>query len=194
MSHFQKHKELYEQLVHSNAERLYRFAVRMCGQQETAEDLIQETYYEAWKSIHSLRDPSRGRAWLYQILKHCYARWLRKEKTTPQQGIPFSSLEQVLESPAVDPAEYFIQHQTMQKALDSLDEIYKEPFLLVYLAGFTCQETANLLELPLGTVLSRIHRARLFLRQFLTPDYPNYTHLNSQNSEPDSKQIQMPES
>jgi RNA polymerase sigma-70 factor (ECF subfamily) len=57
--------------------------------------------------------------------------------------------------------------ELIQEALDALDDRYKEPFLMVFAAGLTCQQVADQLQMPLGTVLSRIHRARLFLRRFL---------------------------
>ncbi len=192
MSKPEKHKDLYEQLVHSHAANLYRFAVRMCGHQELAEDLIQETFYEAWKSIGSLRDASKGKAWLYQILRHSYSHWVRKEKRSPHDHVAEASLDYMPNPSNEDPVENFIEHQMLQKALDRLNEIYKEPFLMVYLIGFTCQETAMILDLPLGTVLSRIHRARLYLRQFLTNDDSYNNPVKQQNFPPNTQQRNIP--
>lgn len=167
-----RRRELYDRLVNEHAAELYRFAVRLCGRRDVAEDLLQETFYEAWKSITSLRDPSRSRAWIYQILRHCYSHWRRKTSSRSQETVSLqdwdASPAEILEwgSPSLG------EEEMLQKALERLHESYRETFLMVYLAGFTCQEAAQVLKIPLGTVLSRIHRARMFLRQFLKSSFP----------------------
>ncbi|MCG8618602.1 MAG: hypothetical protein MI802_20475, partial [Desulfobacterales bacterium] len=67
----------YESWVENHATELYRYALRTSGRADIAEDLTQETFYHAWRSMKSLRDPSRARAWLFQILRYRYAHWLR---------------------------------------------------------------------------------------------------------------------
>lgn len=162
-------RKIYETLVHNHAVGLYRFAYRLSGSVETAEDLVQETYYEAWRSIKNLRDPNRVRAWIFQILRHRYAHWVRDNKRRPQITAGSESLEDQSLSASHEPLNNPIeQKDQLQKALNALEDRYKEPFLMVFMEGLTCQETAECLDLPLGTVLSRIHRARLFLRSFLS--------------------------
>lgn len=66
-------QEFFERLVRDYSAEFYRFAFLQTGQAEAAEDIVQEAYYEAWRSIGRLRDPEKARAWLFQILRHRYA-------------------------------------------------------------------------------------------------------------------------
>ena len=77
MAEPQPRRELYEQWVRQFAPELYRFAYRLTGQREKAEDILQETFVEAWKSLDQQRDPARARAWLYQILRFRHAHLVR---------------------------------------------------------------------------------------------------------------------
>jgi RNA polymerase sigma-70 factor (ECF subfamily) len=84
-------KNLYSELVSKHATDLYRFAYRLCGRNDVAEDLVQEAFTEAWRSFDSLREISKARAWLFQILRHRYAHWMRDNSRRVQ---PVASLEQ----------------------------------------------------------------------------------------------------
>ncbi len=79
----------------------------------------------------------------------------------------------------------------MQTALDSLEDHYKVPFLLVFLEGMTCQQAAEFLDVPLGTVLSRIYRARRLLRQHLQGQSSGRAHLRLHKEEPDQEEPPM---
>jgi RNA polymerase sigma-70 factor (ECF subfamily) len=160
-------RETYERLVRSHAAELYRFAFRLCGHRETAEDLVQETYSEAWRSLVSLRDAEVGRAWLFQILRNRYSHWVRDSGRRLRPTASIDQLNGELTRPGPDVLGKLANQELIQEALDALDDRYKEPFLMVFAAGLTCQQVADQLQMPLGTVLSRIHRARLFLRRFL---------------------------
>ena len=155
---------LYEDLVRSHGGDVYRFAYRLCGERELAEDLAQETFCEAWRSIASLQDPNRGRAWLLQILRHRYAHTIRRQTRRVRARVSHEQLNEVAIRTGVDVLAQLSDQEILQQALDSLDDRFKEPFLLVFLEDFTCQAAADFLDLPLGTVLSRIHRARQQLR------------------------------
>ena len=170
----------YERWVRDHAAELYRFAYRFCGDRDVAEDLVQETFYEAWKSLGSLRHEDRARAWLYQILRHRYARLRRTESRTPLH-VPLDSVEPA-PSHAPSEADSSIKHDALQTALNGLSDRVKIPLLMVFMEGQTCQEVADRLDLPLGTVLSRIHRAKLRLRELLCTDGKN-----TQNDEHNEK-------
>lgn len=167
MSKSEQKRELYEALVHDLAGQLYCFAYRLCGQVETAEDLVQETFTEAWRGIGALRDRKKGKAWLFQICRHRYAHWVRDSRRRIQAQVNIEDVHNVVSVPGRDPANDLYLQEMLQSALDALDDRYKESFLMVFLEGLTCRETAERLEIPLGTVLSRNYRARLFLRDFL---------------------------
>src|SRR5688500_8764066 len=72
-------RTMYESWVRGYAAGLYRFALRLCGREDVAEELVQETFYEAWRSIGSLREPTSARRWLLKILRHRWAHWVRHE-------------------------------------------------------------------------------------------------------------------
>jgi len=160
-----KNREQYESWVDAWSADLYRFAYRLCGQGDLAEDLVQETFFHAWRSMHSLRDPGRARAWLYQILRHRYAHWVRADARRPAQQTPPESFDRLVGNGQEQPLARMVRDEQLQLALDALEERYRQPLLLVFLEGLTCRQAAEQLKVPLGTVLSRIHRARRFLRE-----------------------------
>ena len=158
----------YEQWVREHARDLYRFGLRLCGDADTAEDLVQETFYHAWRGRGSLRSREKARAWLFQILRHRYARWARLGRP-PMTAAP-ADLDQRAETPKPGPGEALADRETLQEALDALDDRFRMPLLMVFVQGLTCRQTADQLDLPLGTVLSRIHRARRQLRRALSQE------------------------
>lgn len=153
----------YEQWVRDHSGSLYRLAYRLCGDAGTAEELVQETYYHAWKDMPKLRAPKRARAWLLQILRHRYAHWVRDQRRAPA---PTDRVDGVV-SNSPGPARFAAERDALQTALDRLEERFKLPLLLVFLEGLTCRDVAERLDLPLGTVLSRLHRGRQHLREAL---------------------------
>jgi len=160
-----RQRKLYEAWVRDHADELYRMAFRLCGDVETAEDLVQETFYHVWKDMAGLREPAKARAWLYQILRHRYAHWVRGRT----RRIPAASSDRGAErlDAGPSPLTRLTHQEQLQRALDELDETLKMPLLMVFLEGMTCRQAAEVLDIPLGTVLSRIHRARRRLRPCL---------------------------
>jgi len=158
----------FEQWVREHARDLHRFAYRLCGDADTAEDLVQETFYHAWKGRRSLRHRFKARAWLFQILRYRYSHWVRDRSRTPPVtvAVPGQDAEAFEAAPPPPAAD----GDFLQRALNALDERFRTPLLMVFVQGLTCRETADQLDLPLGTVLSRIHRARKQLRCALTDE------------------------
>jgi len=161
-------RALYEGWVRDFAADLYRCAVRLTGQHDAAEELVQETFYEAWRSIHSLRDPEKARAWFFKILGHRYMHWVRDRVRGREQHAADEAEARHADSGEPLPVDVLGRQEVLQAALNDLDQQHKMPFLLVFLEGMTCQAAADMLDVPLGTVLSRIHRARQFLRSRLS--------------------------
>ena len=159
-------REVYNNWVRDCARELYTFAYRLCGESSDAEDLVQETFYHAWRSMDKLRDQKKVRPWLFQMLRYRYAHWLRDSGRRLQPKVSLDQVGQVAVSGLKIPDALSLR-ESLQQALDALECRYKEPFLMVFLEGLTCRETAEALEIPVGTVLSRIHRARSFLRDRL---------------------------
>jgi RNA polymerase sigma-70 factor (ECF subfamily) len=155
----------FQEIVDAHYTGLYRFAYSMCRRESTAQDLVQQTYLQWARKGHTLKDFSKVKTWLFTTL---YREWLataRKEKRfevvefEPElHGAPENEAES--EEPAVDQA-------LLQKALDELDVNYRAPLVLFYLKELSYREIAETLELPVGTVMSRLSRAKDALRKVL---------------------------
>lgn len=155
----------YEQWVCAYAHELYRFAYRLTGNHQVTEDLVQETFVEAWRSLENQREPGKARAWLFQILRFRYAHFIRDTKhrlqTTPLgEGVDAVNRDKPLADAAGE-------REEMQAALNSLAPEIRETFLMVFMQGYKCREVAADMHVPLGTVLSRLSRARSSLRKSL---------------------------
>jgi RNA polymerase sigma-70 factor (ECF subfamily) len=142
--------------VQKHSGELYGFAFRWCGQAHSAEDLVAETFSEAWKSIEKLDDQSKSRAWLFRILRRRCANMVRDNKKK-LSALPLENQD------VEDPKDRFNQYElqeSLQKAISRLDEKHRLPFLCVTVEGLSCREAASQLGLPLGTLLNRVHRAK----------------------------------
>lgn len=153
----------FNALVDCHSSALYRIAYRMMGDRHEAEDMVQETFRSAWKSREAFCEGVGDRAWLASILRRRIVdRWRRKAPP------PTLAHDQPLDVgvPASDPlaGEYTDE---MQFALAQLPTELRETLLLVVVGELTHQEVADMLEIPLGTVLSRVSRARRRLREAL---------------------------
>ena len=155
-----KFQRLFEECVECCADSLYRVAFRLTGNQTLASELVQETYLSAWKSIDSLRDPQAMRAWMFSILRNQYTKLLRKEKrsVTTVEHLDDFSKPKTNKNDAID---------RVQAAVATLDDKHKLPILFVSLEGMTVEEAAKALDVPRGTVLSRLHRGRQKLKEIL---------------------------
>jgi RNA polymerase sigma-70 factor (ECF subfamily) len=153
----------FNQLVEEHGAALYRMAYRLMGDQHEAEDMVQETFRSVWKS-RSRYDPARGnRAWLVSILRRrLIDRWRKRRPPTTLADEASAEIGVAGDDPFRD--EY---SDEMQAALDRLPEELRETLLLVVVGELTHQQAADLLDVPLGTVLSRVSRARSRLREYL---------------------------
>ncbi len=153
----------FDQLVEDHGAAMYRMAYRMMGDRHEAEDVVQDAYRSAWKSRLRYEAGRGQRAWLVSILRRrIIDRW---RKTPPPSPLSTDTpLEVAVE--AEDPlADGYTDE--MQHALNRLPNELRESLLLVVVCQFTHQEAADSLGVPLGTVLSRVSRARRRLRKYL---------------------------
>jgi RNA polymerase sigma-70 factor, ECF subfamily len=152
----------FDHLVADHGSALYRMAYRMVGDRHEAEDIVQETYRSAWTSRHGYQSGRSQRAWLVAILRRRVVdRWRRRTLPGPTGG----DFTVEVEVDAVDPLANDFTDE-MQHALNRLPLELRESLLLVVVAELTHQEAADLLNVPLGTVLSRVSRARERLREY----------------------------
>jgi len=152
-----------QKLVDAHYESLYRYAYRLSGSAADAEDLTQEVFCKAQANLAQLRDLGRSKAWLFSILRNAY---LHRVRAAKQQ--PCVSLDGVgeLAEPPPDPLPEFEPEQ-LQKALDGLPEVFRTPIILYYFEDFSYRDIAEQMDLPIGTVMSRLARAKAYLRSRL---------------------------
>lgn len=158
----------FDRWVAEHVAVLYRVAYRLLGNAHDAEDVVQDAFRSAWTSRH-LYDRGRSeRAWLLAILRRRVAdHWRRRE---PRE-VPARAEHDHPATLAADPFAAELS-RAMQRALDRLPEELRETLLLVVVGELTHQEAADLQGIPLGTVLSRVSRARSRLRTFLLEGEP----------------------
>jgi RNA polymerase sigma-70 factor (ECF subfamily) len=163
-------QKTYEDCVESCADALYRVAFRLTGNPTLASELVQETYLNAWKSLPTLSDPNKMKSWMFSILRNQYSKLIRKESrsVSPSELIHEAAAQTAADTEAAD---------EVQAAIAQLDEKHRMPLLLVSMEGLSAEAAAGILDIPRGTVLSRLHRARQKLKSILglTDDSPQQT-------------------
>ncbi|RMF88962.1 MAG: sigma-70 family RNA polymerase sigma factor [Nitrospinota bacterium] len=162
----------FERLTQPHLHTLYSLALQMTRDPADAEDMVQETYVKAYKAFDQLKDRSRCKAWLLKIAINIYRDWYRKMMREPMH-ISFDGsapLLQLLGNHRENP-ERLVVDKTMgeevQLALDELPPEFKIVILLADVEELSYREIAEILDCPIGTVMSRIHRGRKLLRSSL---------------------------
>ncbi|MCP3958681.1 MAG: sigma-70 family RNA polymerase sigma factor [bacterium] len=166
---------------------LYNMAYRLTRNAEDAEDLVQETYFKAYKHYDKFEAGTNLKAWLFRIMKNTFINGYRKKQSQPPQSA-FSEIEGTLETlveaetghQAKNPEQEFLAKvldEDVQHALDALREDYRMVILLVDLEGFSYKEAASILEVPVGTVMSRLYRGRRMLERVLLEYAQNHGYL-----------------
>ncbi|MCP5118135.1 MAG: sigma-70 family RNA polymerase sigma factor [bacterium] len=143
---------------------LYRTSARVAPDAASAEDAVQETMLEAWKSFRRFEQGTNCRAWLFKILFRCLGH--RRRKVNPiDLADAGSELEQLpgLSRPVLDR----LSDEDFLAALDKVPAQFREPMLLADVEGFSYKEIASIVGAPVGTVMSRLHRARRMARGHL---------------------------
>lgn len=146
---------------------LYRTAVRLTMNQTEAEDLVQETYMQAWKSFAHYEIGTNCRAWLYKILFNKFDHYRRKKYTRAKY---LQEADELVFDNAVysAPIPENLTDTEIIGALNKLPEHYRSVVLLADVHEFDYKEVADILEIPIGTVMSRLSRARTQLRKSLS--------------------------
>lgn len=170
-------EKAFEELLAANLDALYRTALRLCrGRTEEAEDLIQDSALRAFSKRDNLRDAGAGRSWLFTTLVRTHLNRVRSERRrheTLESDYDDRQFEAALAgwSPAEMPDERLDREATqaaVRAAIDGLDPNLREVLLLIDLEDFSHREAAAMLEIPEGTVASRLFRGRCELRSALS--------------------------
>lgn len=151
---------------------LFRTATRILGEKSSAEDVVQETYLQAWKSFRSFQPGTNCRAWLFKILFHCVHHHRRKHLRFPVVKEPNDVIDATVAS--APPVPDALTDQEILAALDKIPPDFRSIVLLVDVEEFAYKEVAEILAIPIGTVMSRLSRGRKLLRGFLAEAAGSY--------------------
>ncbi len=177
-SELQRRKAEFEKEALPHMKILYNYASRMTGNGEDADDLLQDTYMRAFRFFHKFEKGTNCKAWLFRIMKNCYINKYRKTKKEPSK-VDYEDVQNFYDSirdEVMDPND--LEHKVFSNLLDddlmgalnSLQDDYKTVVILCDLEGLSYEEIAEFLDVPIGTVRSRLHRGRKILQKKLS-DY-----------------------
>ena len=163
----------FEELVRTYEKRVYHLALRMCGNVDDTYEVAQEAFLSAWKGMRFFRGDSSFSTWLYRLTSNAAIDFLRRQRRQGgSDGVSLDDEDTFLEvaDPAPSPhqqAERLELRDALARGLGALSPEHRQVLLLRELQGLTYEEIAAALELDLGTVKSRIARAREKLRKYL---------------------------
>ena len=162
-----------ETVPHQDA--LYNYALKIARNADDAQDLLQETYYKAFKSYHQFENGTNSKAWMFMILKNTFINNYRKLKREPAK-LDYDEIEDLYETIKSEQSkdnnldlDFYnnLFDDDLSSALAKLPEKMKEVFLLCDLEGYSYEEISEIVDKPIGTVRSRLHRARKLLQDEL---------------------------
>lgn len=161
------------------APQLYTAALRMARNPADAEDLVQETFLKAYRAYHTFEAGTNLKAWLYRILTNTYINKYRKKQRRPDE-VDLGDVQDLylyrkigsaesadMSASAEDAVLEGLVEADIKSAVESLPENFRVPVLLADLEGFSYKEIADILDVPIGTVMSRLHRGRKALQREL---------------------------
>lgn len=155
----------FDKLARAYSTDLYRYAIWICGNDDLAKDLVQETFLRAWRALDSLKSEGAAKSWLITILRREYARTF--ERKVPQ----FTDVDAVVvpEDEELEPDER-TERDLLRKGMAGLPRRYREPLLLQVVMGYSCAEIADELDISKSAVMTQLFRAREKLKSKLRED------------------------
>ena len=184
VDNFRNDEFIKEAMPHESA--LYNYALKIAGNSDDAQDLVQETYYKAYRHFDKFQSGTNSKAWMFMILKNSFINDYRKSKREPYK-LDYEQIQNFYENVKSDRSitnnldkEYYnsLLDDELTEAIDILPAKMREVFLLCDLEGYSYEETAELVGCPIGTVRSRLHRARHILQEKLFEYAKNRGYLN----------------
>jgi RNA polymerase sigma-70 factor (ECF subfamily) len=166
---------IFENEFMPHIDSMYNFAYKLTFDEEDAKDLVQDTYLKAFRFITSFEKGTNAKAWLFRILKNSFINDYRKKSKEPAK-IDYQDIETYYNSETADhDITIDLRSETLQNrigdevtnALNALGVDFRIVIILCDLEGFTYEEMAKILDIPIGTVRSRLHRARNLLKEKL---------------------------
>lgn len=167
-----------DELVSGYERRIYNFAMRLSGNADDAEDIAQETFIRVFNAIQNFRGDSNFSTWVFRIAHNVFLDMRKKVKAHPQTSLEESveldesEVTRQVEDPNPLPdevAQASELHNILQRAIDALPDYQREMVVLYHTQNKSYEEIAEIMELPIGTVKSRLNRARIALKSLLDP-------------------------
>ena len=168
--------ELFDREFLPLMDSLYNFAYHLTYNEEDSNDLVQETYMKAYRFIDSYEQGTNAKAWLFKILKNAFINEYRKKAKQPikvdyEDVVAYQDLEDARPGGTVDLRQEIFQGMIgdeVTRAINSLPVDFRTVILLCDIEGFTYEEIAKIIDIPIGTVRSRLHRAREMMKVMLS--------------------------
>lgn len=152
-------RQRFDRIVAVFREDMYRYAAWLSRDRSIAEDVVQEALLRAWKSLDSLREDAAAKQWLLTIVRRENARYFERRHPEPLDIDKLSPAQAEMLATGPD-----AELEDMRRAIYELEDGYREPLVLQVLMGYSTNEIAAQMDLTQGTVLTRLHRARIMLR------------------------------
>ncbi len=168
--------EIFELEFLPHIHSMYNFGYRLTLDRDDAKDLVQDTYFKAYRFVESFQKGTNAKAWLFRILKNSFINDYRKKVKEPNK-VDYQEVESYYNSEDVDrqitpdlrvDALKDMIGDEISNALNSLEVDFRTVIILCDLEGFKYEEMAKILDIPIGTVRSRLHRARQLLKEKLS--------------------------
>jgi RNA polymerase sigma-70 factor (ECF subfamily) len=179
ISYTEKEKnQVFQEEMLPHLDSMYNFAFRLTLDEDDAKDLVQDTYLKAFRFINSFEKGTNAKAWLFRILKNSFINDFRKKSKEPSK-VDYQEVETFYNSEEFDTdieATSDLRSESVQDligdevatAINSLEVDFRIAIILCDIEGFTYEEMAKILDIPIGTVRSRLHRARGLLKEKLS--------------------------
>ncbi len=169
-------QEQFESSVLVHLDFLYSMGLKITRNDDNAQDLVQETVLRAYRFFDKFKPGTNCKAWLYRIMKNTFINNYRRDQRRPSE-VEFDAIEEIRESKVeVDNVSMLNPEQQYANAVldgdvawafDQLPDDYREALTLSLVEGYSYKEIADLMDCPIGTVMSRLHRARKRIQQYL---------------------------
>ena len=160
-------KKHFKDITYPHLQFLYNVALKYSGKPYDAEDLVQETMYTAYRKFPQLRDEKKCRSWLFMILRSHFLKEKRQAVKRPYLDDGSGYLKNIVDGSVKtlpDKYEEKANREEVQQVLDVLPEKFRSPIILYYMEEMTYQEISEFLDIPIGTVMSRLARGKKYMK------------------------------
>lgn len=160
-------KREFEEKILEHIDSLYNLAIRMTQNKQDAEDLVQEASLRAYRYFDKFKPGTNFKAWIMTIARNIYINDYRKKLKEPQK-IDFEEVQNSIGLSEISGAQEEIFSESIQAVIDNLPEELRTTIILFYVEGFSYKELAGIMDIPIGTVMSRLYTARQILKKRLS--------------------------